>query len=41
MEEKYDLQASAIGDGYSEEDEEGNAIESEDGEEVNEENDGF
>lgn len=41
MEEKYDLQASAIGDGYSEEDEEGNSIESEDGEEVNEENDGF
>jgi Plasmid pRiA4b ORF-3-like protein len=41
MEEKYDLQASAIGDGFSEEDEEGNAIESEDGEEANEENDGF
>ena len=42
MEEKYDLQPDALSDGFSEEDDEGNAIESDnDGEEVNEENDGF
>ena len=39
MEEKYDLQPDALSDGFSEEDDEGNAIESDnDGEEVNEEN---
>jgi hypothetical protein len=41
MEEKYDLQPDALTDGFSEEDDEGNAIESEDSEEANEENDGF
>ncbi|MBL0144505.1 MAG: hypothetical protein IPP48_00735 [Chitinophagaceae bacterium] len=42
MEEKYDLQPDALSDGFSEEDDEGNAIESDnDSEEVNEENDGF
>lgn len=40
MEEKYDLQPDALNDGFSEEDDEGNAIES-DSEESAEDNDGF
>jgi hypothetical protein len=40
MEEKYDLQPDALSDGFSEEDDEGNAVGG-DNEEANEENDGF